>query len=139
MEMEVEVQIYHYDFRKAIFLARVDPLVHGAPTQCESFAVQRDDPRSMSIMINKRKYRSTCKNIQTRSSVSKIYTTNQPSAKCPAAKKKMGTYFTANPVGVESIEMSAIGLNPKLPHRPETLPHLEGKAYGYRRCCYLCR
>ena len=44
MEMEVEVPMSHYDFRKAIVLAMVDPLGHGAPNQSDYFAVQRGDP-----------------------------------------------------------------------------------------------
>ena len=32
MEMEGEVPMSHYEFCKAIVLAKVDPLVHGAPT-----------------------------------------------------------------------------------------------------------
>ena len=49
----------------------------------------------------------------------------------------MGTYVTSNRVGIELIGMSATMLNPKLPHHPEQLPHLEGKAYGYRIWCSL--
>ena len=79
MEMEGEVPISHYDFRKAIFLAKFDPLGHDAPTHREYFAVQRGDPRAMSGMIKKRKNRSTYK---------KRHTTKQPAAKCPTAKKK---------------------------------------------------
>ena len=137
--MEGEVPMYHYDFGKAIVLSKVDTLGHGAPTQHESFAVQRGDPRSMSMMINKRKYRSTYKKRQTRSYGSKIYATKQPDAKCPSAKNEMGTYVTANHVRIESIRISATRLNPKLPHHPGPIPHLEGKAYGYSRCCTLCR
>ena len=139
MEMEGEVPMSHYDFRKAIVLAKVDPLGHGAPTQCESFAVQRGDPRAMSRMIKKRKDRSTYKKRQTRSAGSKIYATDQPAAKYLATKKKTGTYVTANRFGIESIEMSATQLNQKLPHHPEPIPNLEGKAYGYGRLCSLCR
>ena len=61
----------HYDFLKAIVLAKVDLLGHGAPTQRESFAVQRGHPRTMSRIIKKRKDRSTCKKRQTRSAGSK--------------------------------------------------------------------
>ena len=93
----------------------------------------------MSRIIKKRKDRSTYKKRQTRYAGSKIYATNQPDAKYPAANKKMGTYVTANRVGIELIGMSAIRLNSKLPHHPKTLPHLEGKAYGYRICCSLFR
>ena len=81
MEMEGEVPMSHYDFRKAIVLSRVDPLGHGAPTHRESFAVQRGDPRAMSRMIKKRKDRSNYKKHQTRSTGSKRYATNQPAAK----------------------------------------------------------
>ena len=35
MEMEGEVPMSRYDFRKAIVLAKVDPLGHGAPTYRE--------------------------------------------------------------------------------------------------------
>ena len=92
----------------------------------------------MSRIIKKRKDRSTYKKRQTRYAGSKIYATNQPDAKYPAANKKMGTYVTANRVGIELIGMSTMRLNPKLPHHPEPRPHLEGKAYGYGRCCSLC-
>ena len=51
----------------------------------------------------------------------------------------MGTYVTANHVGIESIGMSAMRSNPKLAHHPKPLSHLEGNAYGYERCCSLCR
>ena len=139
MEMEGEVTLYHYDFLKEIVLAKVDPLGNGATMHRGSFAFQRGNPRAMSRMIKKRKDRSTYKKRQTRSAGSKIYATKQPAAKCPAAKKKMGTYVTANSIGIESIGMSATRLNPKLPHHPKPLPHLEGKAYGYGRCCSLCR
>ena len=101
MEMEGEVPMSHYDFRKAIVLAKVDPLVHGAPTQCESFAVQRGYPRAMSRMIKKYKDMSTYKKHHTRSAGSKIYATNQPTAKCPAAKNKMATYVNANRFGIK--------------------------------------
>ena len=59
MEMEGEVPMSHYEFCKAIVLAKVDILGNGAPTQCESFDVQRGEPRAMSRMIKKRKDRST--------------------------------------------------------------------------------
>ena len=51
----------------------------------------------------------------------------------------MGTYVTANRVGIELIGISATQLKPKLPHHPKPLPHLEGKAYGYGICFSLCR
>ena len=139
MEMEGAVPMSHYDFRKEIVLAKVDPLGHGAPTYREYFAVQRGDPRAMSRMIKKRKDRSTYKKRQTMYPGSKRYATKQPDAKCPSAKKKMGIYVTANRVGIESIGMSATRLNLKLPHHHGPLPHLEGKAYGYGICCSLCR
>ena len=41
MEMEGEVPMSHYDFRKSVVLAKADPLGHGAPMQPEYFAVQR--------------------------------------------------------------------------------------------------
>ena len=81
--------MYHYDFCKAIVLTKVDTLGHGAPTQREYFSVQRGDPRSMSIMIKKRKDRSTYKKRQNRSDGSKIYATKKPADKSPEAKKKM--------------------------------------------------
>ena len=81
MDMEGEVPMSHYDIHNAIVLAKVDRLGHGAPTQRESFAVQRGDPRAMSRMIKKRKDRSTYKKRQTRSAGSKIYATKQPAAK----------------------------------------------------------
>ena len=139
MEMEGEVPISHYDFRKTIVLAKVDPLGYGAPTQRESFAVQRSKPRAMSRMINKRKDRYTYKKRQTSSAGSKIYATKQPASKLPAAKNKMGTYVTSNCVSIEPIGISATRLNPRLTHNLKPLPHLEGKAYGYGRCCSLCR
>ena len=61
MEMEVEGSMSHYDFCKAIVLANVDPLGHGATMQRESFAVQRGDPRAMLRMIKKREDRCTYK------------------------------------------------------------------------------
>ena len=131
------VPMSHYEFSKAIVLAKIDPLGHGATTQRESFAVQRGDPRTMSRIIKKLKYRSTYKKLHTRSAGSKIYTTKQPDAKCPAAKKKMVTYVTANRAGIELIGMSAKRLDLKLPRHPEPLPHLEEKEYGYERCCYF--
>ena len=100
MEMEGEVPKSLYEFCKAIVLANFDPLGNSAPTQRESFAVQRGEPRAMPIIINKRKDRSTYKKRHTRSSGSKIYATKQPDAKCPAIKKKMGTYVTDNHVGI---------------------------------------
>ena len=69
--MEGEVPMSNYEFCKAIFLAEVDLLGHGAPTQRDSFSVQRGDPRAMSRMIKKRKDRSTYKKRQTRSAGSK--------------------------------------------------------------------
>ena len=81
-------------------MSRVDPLGHGAPTHRESFAVQRGDPRAMSIIINKRKGRSNYKKRQTRYDGSKRYATKKPAAKFPAAKKKMGTYVIDNRVGI---------------------------------------
>ena len=125
--------MYRYDFRKEIVLAKVDPLGHGTPTHCESFAVQRGDPRAMLIMIKNPKYRSTYKKRHTRSAGSKRYATKQPAAKFPAAKKKMGTYVTDNRIEIELIGMSATGLNPKLSHHSKLLPYLEWKAYGYGR------
>ena len=107
--------------------------------QCESFAVQRGKPRAMSIMIKKRKDKSTYKKRQTKSAFSKRYATKQPDAKFPGANKKMGTYVTANRVGIESIVISATRLNPKLPHHLKPLPHLKGKEYGYNKLCSLCR
>ena len=101
MEMEGEVPMSHYDFRKAIVLAKVDPLGHGAPTQHESFAVQRGKPRTMSRIIKKCKDRFTYKNRHTRSVGIKRYATRQPAAKLPVAKKKMRTYVTANRVGIK--------------------------------------
>ena len=101
MEMEGEVPMSNYDFCKAIVLAKVDPLVHGAPTQHESFAVQGGKPRAMSRMIKNHRDSSTYKKRHTRSTGSKIYATKQPAAKLPAEKKKMGTYVTANRVGIE--------------------------------------
>ena len=136
---KVRFQCLTITFVKAIVLAKVDPLVHGAPTQRDSFAIQRGDPRAMSRMIKKCKDRSTYKKRQTRSVGSKRYATKQPDDKFPEAKKKMVTCITANRVGIESIGMSATRLNSNLPHHPEPLPHLEGKSYGYGRCCYLCR
>ena len=91
----------HYDFHKAIFLAKIDPLGYGAPMQCDYFYVQRDDPRDTLRMIKKRKDRSTYKKRQTRSAGSKRYATNQPAVKFPAAKNKMGTYVTANRISIE--------------------------------------
>ena len=91
MEMEGEFPMSHYDFCKAIFLDKVDPLGHGAPTQRGSFAVQRGYPRAVSIIIKKRKDRSTYKKLQTRYDGSKMYATKQLAAKIPAAKKKMVT------------------------------------------------
>ena len=35
MEMEGEVPMSHYEFSKAIVLAKIDPLGHGATTQRE--------------------------------------------------------------------------------------------------------
>ena len=127
MEMEGEVPMSHYDFRKAIVLAKVDPLWNGAPTQSESFAMQRGNQRAMLIMIKKRKDRSTYKKLQNRSAGSRIYATKQPAAKCPATKNKMGTYVTDNRVIIESIGMSAKRLNLKLPHHPEPLKTFGGE------------
>ena len=93
----------HYDFPKAILLAKVDPLGHGAPTQSESFAVQRGNPRAVSRMIKKRKNRSTYTKRQTRYAGSKRDATKQQASKCPPAKKKMVTYVTDNRVDIESI------------------------------------
>ena len=59
MDMEGEVPMSHYEFRKAIVLDKVDTLGHGAPMHRESFAVQRVEPRAMSRIIKKRKNRST--------------------------------------------------------------------------------
>ena len=132
MEIEGKVPMSHYEFRNAIVLAKVNPLGHGVPAQCEYLAVRRGDLKAMSRMIKKIKDRSTYKKRHTRSSGSKIYSTKQPADKLTAAKKKMGTYVTDNPVGIESIGMSAMRLNPKLPHHPKLLLHLEEKAYGYR-------
>ena len=39
-DMEGEVPMSPYDFRKAIVLAKVDPLGHGAPTQREAFLLK---------------------------------------------------------------------------------------------------
>ena len=88
MEMDGEVPMSHYDFSKAIVLAKIDPLGHGTTTQRESFAVQRGEPRAMSRMIKKRKDRSTYKKRQTRSVGSKRYATKKPGDKFQAAKKK---------------------------------------------------
>ena len=88
MEMEGEVKMSNYEFRKAIVLAKFDPFGHGAPMQRESFAVQRGNPRAMSRIIKKRKDRSTYKKRQTRSAGSKRYATKQPGAKLQVAKKK---------------------------------------------------
>ena len=87
-------------FIKVIVLDKVDPLGHSSSMQRDYFAAQRGDPRSVPIMIKNCKCRSTYKNRQTRSAGSKIYATNQPAAKCPTSKNKMGTYFTANRVGI---------------------------------------
>ena len=66
MDMKGEVTMSHYEFRKAMFLAKVDPLRHGAPTKRESFAVQRGDRRAMLRMTKNRNYRSTYKKRQPR-------------------------------------------------------------------------
>ena len=137
--MEGEVKISHYNFLKATVLAKIDPLGHGAPTQRESFDVQRGNPRAMPIMIKKRKDRSTYKKRQTRSAGSKKYATKKPDDKCTESNKKMVSYVNANRVGIESIGIIETRLNPELHHHPEPLPHLEGKEYGYGICCYLCR
>ena len=55
MEIEGEVPMSHYDFLKAIVLAKVDPLGLSAPTQREYFVFQRGDPRAISRIIKKRK------------------------------------------------------------------------------------
>ena len=88
MDVEGEVPMSHYDFYKAIVFTKVGPLGHGAPTQRESFAVQRVNPRAMTRMIKKRKDRYTYKKRQTRSAGSKRYATKQPGAKLQVAKKK---------------------------------------------------
>ena len=79
---------FNMTFVKAIFLSKVNPLGHGAPTQCDSFAIQRGDPRVMSIMIKNLKDRFTYKNRQTSSTGSNRYSTKHPAAKLLASKKK---------------------------------------------------
>ena len=137
MEMEGEVPMSRYDFRKAIVLDKVDLLGHGAPTQRESFSVQRGDPRAMSRMIKKRKDRSTYKKRHTRSAGSKIYATKQPASKCPAAKKKIGTYVTDNRVAIESIWNECNAVEPEVASSSRTTTTFGGEGIWVREMMFF--
>ena len=142
MEMEGKHAMSHYDFRKAIVLAKVDPLGHGSRTQRESIAFQRGNPKVMPRVVNKRANKAaestrmlSMRNV--RSARARPRATGRSKAKAP--KEQRGTYVTANRVARGQTHMSSMRLNTSLCHHPIPLPFLLGKPYGYGKCCSLCR